>query len=194
MEYVAEEQFSDASATIRGDVDAIFSMARSETSLSKLQQAEDNGMVVVNSSHGVRLCSSRQALDKLMRTNAIPAAPRYQGGAGWVKSDRGHQVSFGADEKAVESLRKSIGNPVITEHVAGEDVKFYGVSDLFFYPSGYPVLQQVAVRIARLADVRVYGGDAIVRPDGSFVIVDFNDWPSFSSCLEEAAAAISDLL
>jgi hypothetical protein len=111
-----------------------------------------------------------------------------------VKSDSGHQVCFAADESAVASLCKTIAHPVVTAHVAGTDLKFYGVADAFFYPSGHLDLRQAAVRLARLAGVSVYGGDAVVRPDGSFVIVDFNDWPSFSPCRDEAAAAISQLV
>jgi hypothetical protein len=44
--------------------------------------------------------------------------------------------------------------------------------------------------LATSIGVIVYGGDAIVRSDGSFVIIDFNDWPTFSPCREEAAKAI----
>lgn len=41
--------------------------------------------------------------------------------------------------------------------------------------------------------VDVYGGDCIVRPDGTFCVIDFNDWPSFSRCRGEAAEAIARL-
>ena len=44
------------------------------------------------------------------------------------------------------------------------------------------------------ADVAIYGGDCIVRDDGSFALIDFNDWPSFARCREEAAAAICRLV
>ena len=194
VEYLREEQLSAADVAIGSDVGAVFTMARSEAALNKLQRAEDDGVEVVNPTRGVRLCGSRRAIDELMRANDIPAAPAYQHGAGWVKSDSGHQVCFAADESAVASLCKTIAHPVVTAHVAGTDLKFYGVADAFFYPSGHPDLRQAAVRLARLAGVSVYGGDAVVRPDGSFVIVDFNDWPSFSPCRDEAAAAISQLV
>ena len=41
------------------------------------------------------------------------------------------------------------------------------------------------------AGLDVYGGDCIVREDGTFCIIDLNDWPSFSRCREEAAKAIA---
>lgn len=44
--------------------------------------------------------------------------------------------------------------------------------------------------LTSLINIKVYGGDAIVQADGSFKIIDFNDWPSFSPCRQEAAKAI----
>ena len=38
---------------------------------------------------------------------------------------------------------------------------------------------------SRLLHTPVYGGDAIVKSNGTYVIIDFNDWPSFSRCREE---------
>ena len=55
-------------------------------------------------------------------------------------------------------------------------------------------LRADAERTARLTGVAVYGGDAIVRPDGSYCIIDFNDWPSFARCRTEAARAIARLV
>ena len=48
-----------------------------------------------------------------------------------------------------------------------------------------------AERLAAVIGLDVYGGDCIVRSDGTFAIIDFNDWPSFSRCREEAAKAIA---
>ena len=52
-------------------------------------------------------------------------------------------------------------------------------------------LQNDAERLATLVGVDVYGGDCIVRPDGTYAIIDFNDWPNFARCREEAADAIA---
>ena len=100
-------------------------------------------------------------------------------------------------------------------HVEGDLVKFYGVAgtDFFyyFYPTdsgrskfgseehngqahhyAFPAdeLKKNVDHLATTIGVPVYGGDAIVKADGSFVIIDFNDWPSFSPCREEAAKAV----
>ena len=103
-------------------------------------------------------------------------------------------------------------------HVVGDLVKFYGVADTDFFYHFYPTdsgrskfgseehngkahhypfdVHDLKVAIDRLAasiGVIVYGGDAIVRSDGSFVIIDFNDWPTFSPCRDEAGKVISKL-
>ena len=113
--------------------------------------------------------------------------------------------------------RRGIASAVGLRHVPGDLVKFYGVegSDFFYYyyptagshfskfglerangaPGGYvfdvAALKRTADRAARLSGLTVYGGDCIVRPAGDFCLIDFNDWPSFSLCKDEAAAAIA---
>lgn len=112
--------------------------------------------------------------------------------------------------------QRGIPSAVVNEHLQGDLVKFYGVqgSPFFhwFYPSpcshskfgleaingiakGYPfdagTLKQCADEAARVLDVPVYGGDAVVMADGSIKLIDFNDWPSFAPCREEAGAAIA---
>ena len=101
-------------------------------------------------------------------------------------------------------------------HVVGDLVKFYAVaeSDFFRYyypgddegekfgleqhngqPHHYPfdeqVLRDIVTRAASLVMLDVYGGDCIIRPDGQPVLIDLNDWPSFSRCRDEAAVAIA---
>jgi hypothetical protein len=40
-------------------------------------------------------------------------------------------------------------------------------------------------------NVMIYGGDCIVGPDGKITIIDFNDWPSYAPCSNEAAPHIA---
>ena len=42
-----------------------------------------------------------------------------------------------------------------------------------------------------MLNVPVYGGDCVVSEDGSIRIIDFNDWPSFAPCREEAGFYIA---
>ncbi len=123
-------------------------------------------------------------------------------------------------EEAKSILReyaiRGIPSAVINEHLVGDLVKFYGVAgtDFFywFYPSnmhhskfgleaingtakGIPfdenALRQLCDKSAEVLNVHIYGGDCIVSEDGVIRIIDFNDWPSFAPCREEAAPHIA---
>lgn len=52
-------------------------------------------------------------------------------------------------------------------------------------------LEATCNKAAEVLDVKIYGGDCIIAPDGSFSIIDFNDWPSFAPCRNEAAPYIA---
>ncbi len=117
---------------------------------------------------------------------------------------------------AWEMQDRGVTEVEIRAHVAGDLVKFYAVRGTSFFrfyypgddgeskfgdeahngkPQHYPFdancLRQTADRAAELLDTDIYGGDCIIRPDGTPVLIDFNDWPSFSRCREEAAEAIA---
>jgi hypothetical protein len=194
VSYVKEELLQDKRWKLGDRVGVIFSMARSEKSLAVLQQAQAEGVMVVNDPRSIEICNSRRAIDGLMRSNRIPAAPYYERGKGWIKADRGHDVRFAANEEEMLAFKQQVEDPLLTAHVEGTLVKFYGVADRFFSPQGSPQVAEAAVRLARLVGIQVYGGDAVLLSDGTFAIIDFNDWPSFSSCREEAAAAICRLI
>ena len=130
---------------------------------------------------------------------------------------------FCSSEKEVAEVMRRFAERGITTvcrqaHVVGDLVKFYGVANTDFFYHFYPTdsgrskfgserhngkahhypfsVEEMKMAIDRLAKeigVIVYGGDAIVRADGLFVIIDFNDWPTFSPCREEGARAISKL-
>lgn len=132
-------------------------------------------------------------------------------------------VRFAADERerdaTIEEFHKrGITDIVTTAHVRGDLVKFYGVTGTAFFHTTYPTdggfskfgdetrngtsrhtpfdiaaLHGDASRLAQLTGIEVYGGDCIVRSDGSYVIIDFNDWPSFSVCRHDAAEAIASV-
>ena len=55
-------------------------------------------------------------------------------------------------------------------------------------------LTALAERAAGMLGVDVYGGDAVVGPDGSITLIDFNDWPSFRTCTVGAAQKIADMI
>lgn len=121
-----------------------------------------------------------------------------------------------AQEVLQEYFLRGIKRAVINRHLEGDLIKFYGIagSDYFFwfYPFdenhskwGHeaingksrglefdPVaLKKVCDDAAASLDVVIYGGDCIVCPDGVTRIIDFNDWPSFAPCRDEAAPHIA---
>ena len=115
-----------------------------------------------------------------------------------------------------EYALRGIPNAVINEHLVGDLVKFYGVagSDFFywFYPfnmnhskfgheqingkatgTAFSVedMHAICERSAQVLKVKIYGGDCIISPEGEIRIIDFNDWPSFAPCRDQAAPHIA---
>lgn len=111
---------------------------------------------------------------------------------------------------------RGIRRAVINRHLKGDLIKFYGVSGqpffYWFYPfdlghskygneavngksQGIPFseeyLREICQKASDVLEVKIYGGDCIVAPDGSIRIIDFNDWPSFAPCRKEAAPYIA---
>lgn len=101
--------------------------------------------------------------------------------------------------------KRSISKVVVQKHLTGDVVKFYSVmdSDFFhwYYTNGADMvefdevkLKEIAASSARLLGIDVYGGDAIISPEGSISIIDLNDWPSFAPVRDQAADAIAELI
>ena len=121
-----------------------------------------------------------------------------------------------AQEVLHEYFLRGIPRAVINVHLEGDLVKFYGIKGssffYYFYPyntgnskygleniNGKP--QEFAIDEQRLhtmcqdaaeaLGIEIYGGDCIVSADGDIQIIDFNDWPSFAPCRNEAAPQIA---
>lgn len=114
---------------------------------------------------------------------------------------------------------RDIPNAVINEHLVGDLVKFYGVADTDFFYHFYPfdlshskfgleeingaaneypfdvqALKKACDKAGEVLGIKIYGGDCVVAKDGSFKIIDFNDWPSFAPCREQAAPKIAECI
>ena len=121
-----------------------------------------------------------------------------------------------AQEVLQEYFYRGITRAVINRHLVGDLIKFYGMHGspffFWFYPfddghSKYGLeaingkskgidfdideLKNICHRAAEVLDVKIYGGDCIVAADGTIRIIDFNDWPSFAPCRNEAAPFIA---
>lgn len=124
-----------------------------------------------------------------------------------------------AKEILKEFAFRDIPNAVINEHLVGDLVKFYGVADTDFFFHFYPfdlshskfgleeingaaneypfdkqALKTACDKAGEILGIKIYGGDCVVAKDGSFKIIDFNDWPSFAPCREQAAPKIAECI
>ncbi len=121
-----------------------------------------------------------------------------------------------AQEVLQEYFLRGITRAVINRHLEGDLIKFYGVYGTPFFFWFYPFdeghskygheaingkargikfdldhLVSICNSAAEALDVKIYGGDCIVSPEGEIRIIDFNDWPSFAPCRNEAAPYIA---
>lgn len=122
-----------------------------------------------------------------------------------------------AQEIIQEYFLRGIKKAVINRHLEGRIIKFYGILGTpFFYwlaPNDssdngnsrivgrqqIPAfdeerLKELCSTTAELLDLKIYGGDCIVAPDGQMTLIDFDDWPSFAPCRNEAATQIAKLV
>ena len=217
--------------------DLVLSMARSHTAQTTLAAAESAGLTIWNSPAAL-LRHSRADLDGwfneagcgapflhkvtdpalIVRTLGLPLWLKRSDSAAKTADD----VRFIADEDQLRAAladfaSAGIDDFIVSAHLEGDLVKFYGVEGTSFFSHTYPTrgngfskfgLEQhngvPAEHPFSVADLKtaaeaaalhfgrpIYGGDAIVRPDGRFFLIDFNDWPSFGSCTQAAAEAIA---
>jgi len=102
---------------------------------------------------------------------------------------------------------------VAQEHVPGDLIKFYGVRNgaatqdanwfQWFYHRDKGMLghsfdparlSKAAFDAAAALGLEIFGGDAVVKPNGAPMIIDLNAWPSYALYRDRAAQAIADCL
>lgn len=190
----------------------VFSMARRPETLRLLSQLEDRGVGIINSPAGVRNCC-KSVVERIMHEHHLPCPPAIGQHGYWLKrgdmavtADGGLLYCRNDEELAEGKARfaeRGITDVVIQAHVNGDVVKFYGVLTMGFFRAyhvddkgrhycyDHKALQANVELLSRLTGASIYGGDAVITADGDHYIIDFNDWPSFGRCREEAAEAIS---
>lgn len=135
----------------------------------------------------------------------------------WVKrgdvhNTCSHDVVFARDWADVETIRKDfarreISQMLLQQHIDGDLIKFYGVGPNQWFTWFYhdpetarrlafeiEALAAAAATAAAAVKLEVFGGDAIVAPDGKLYVIDINSWPSFAKVRAEAARQIARLL
>jgi hypothetical protein len=221
----------------------IFTMARSKECVHLLQRLESDGSIVINSGFGIEQCY-RTNMTLGLVNNGIPypeshivptnmlADEAFEALGGknfWIKRGDFHAIhkedvtfvrnSVDGNEILAEYAVRDIEEAVISRHLYGDLVKFYGVRGTGFFYWFYPYdlnhskfnneainnaasyytfdtdqLKTYANKAAEVLDVFIYGGDAIIGPEGNMHIIDLNDWPSFAPCRNEAAPAIAQCI
>lgn len=211
----------------------IISMGRERRTTDLLQSLEDQGRLVINSGYGIENCiRERQARILLGSNIPYPASiivdtdeavrPRLQKlgfTQCWIKRGDFHaqhaeDVSYvrtpvEAQDVLQEYFLRGFRRAVISRHLPGRLVKFYGVAGTLFFHWFLPyeaeplnlrdeanrrtdeTLRTLCRNAARELNLVVYGGECIQADDGSLSIIDFNDWPSFATCRAEAATNIA---
>ena len=122
-----------------------------------------------------------------------------------------------AQELLQEFFMRGLKTAVINRHIEGEQIKFYSIAGSKFFHWFYAfngghsrvglsllntddnqratfdadAFQRVCNRTAEALGITIYGGDAVVSPEGKVTIIDFDDWPSFAPCRREAAPVIA---
>ena len=97
---------------------------------------------------------------------------------------------------------RKINEVLVQEHIEGDVVKFYGAGresyfSAFLESTGEEItsevedLRRIASRAAKAVGLEIYGGDAVVTARRDVILIDVNDWPSFSRCRDAAATGIA---
>jgi hypothetical protein len=221
----------------------IFSMVRNYPNVLKLQHLEKAGKTIINSGYGLEQCF-RANLTRCLLENKLPHPQSvivptttddfsflklFPTPNVWIKRGDFHtmhkeDVSFcNSENHCREILReyalRGIPLAVISEHLAGDLVKFYAVEGTPFFFWFYPIdedhikfetasmqektnhykfnekdLERLARRSAEVLNIKIYGGDAIISSEGTIRLIDVNDWPSFAPCREKAAPYIAECI
>jgi len=202
----------------------VFTMCQGDRALERLSRWAAAGVRVVNRPDGILNCQRHRTIplltvaalrvppSVLVATAAPPAWPAWATAGVWVKRGDVHatdpaDVVFAPDPvTAGAALRgfhdRGIARAVLQQHAPGVVLKFYAVTDRFFFcvrPAdarlpGSEVLARVrdiGARAARVLGVEVYGGDCVVGADDQATLIDLNDWPSYAACRVDAATAIA---
>lgn len=236
---VSESVLTESGLPSGLSIDGIFHMVRSVEALGILNKQEAEGVPVINTPQAVMncgraLCAGYLSSDILcfvnslvLSTDKLPA--EWNVYPCWVK--RGDTQSYFADDvRFVISPKecaavlgnfyaRGVGTAVLSTHVPGRIVKFYGVSDIGFFnwrmvnldkESKFGLekhndnniipcfdeeyFRKVCFSSAQILGLDVFGGDAVISERGRITLIDFNDWPSFSGCVHDAESRIAELI
>lgn len=212
-----------------GDISekVVIHMCRNPRSLEILAAKADRGDIVVNSPQAVENCT-RERLTRIFLgsgipypqslivdtdRNIIPSVEAASISAAWIKRgdlfpQHKEDITFvrtpaQAQQIVQEYFLRGIKRAVISRHVPGRLIQFYGILSAGFFrwfaadglevPEGTDKrMRAIATEAAETLEIDIYGGQAILSPlADTLTIVDFNDFPSFAPISDEASLAIA---
>ncbi len=187
-------------------INTILSMGRMPETLTILKDCQTKGIRVINRPEAVERCT-RSIIHRIMQDCDVPMPKEGMVGF-WLKRGDANAHEHGdvvfckdscqLEEAKMSFLHRGITQWIVSPHVEGTNLKFYAVGHRFFrcFPVGllsnqrHKELHEAVVKVAEAIGIDIYGGDCIVDKQGDFYLIDFNDWPSFAPCRDEAAEAI----
>jgi glutathione synthase/RimK-type ligase-like ATP-grasp enzyme len=203
----------------------IFSMVQGMTGIQKLLKYEKKGCLIVNRPESSFNCHRIHMTEKLMNASVpFPKSIIIENDAEgidffkildtkkiWLKRGDVHaehkedvSLTSGLEElynTLADFRQRGIKCSVVQEHLPGDVIKFYAVSnsDFFYwyylngankYPFTTDELRHYAFLSAEILGLDIFGGDAVISSEGFVSIIDINDWPSFAPVRNEAAKII----
>ena len=150
----------------------VFTMCQGPESLETMRWLAASRVTVINQPSAIQACYRTRMLPLLSRA-ALP---------------RPEAREVACADPAPEALRWAEERGEAGVWVKRGDVHATRSEDVVH------VRGEASVRAAESLGLTVYGGDLVVGEGEEALLVDVNDWPSFSRCRVEAAAAIADHL
>jgi hypothetical protein len=149
-------------------------------------------------------------------TRSMSSFRDFAPGPLWIKRGDVHNTQQGdvSLARSFEEIRarlmafrsRGVAQAVLQEHIEGDLVKLYGIGQSgetwfrWFYHKDQRLkrhrfseeaLRTIFFHAAKVLDLEVFGGDAVVASNGSIYLIDINAWPSFALFRNEASAAIA---
>jgi len=206
--------------------DFIFSMAQGVNGILRLKEIAKNKKAIINTPESALNCHRISMINLIVKaevpfpksyifktdTKYFDSFLTFSQPKIWLKRGDVHAehredvlLVYSHDELTTtlkEFTKRGIKEAVLQEHLDGDTIKFYAVSDpqffYWFYLNGknhtkfdLEKLKEYSFKSAAALGLDIFGGDAIISPNGDVNIIDINDWPSFAPVREEAAKNIA---
>lgn len=190
----------------------VCNLRRYRENIQRLTQFYGPSVQYINTPPATLLCVKRNMLERL-RDAGIPS-PVFVVSAKPDREDIAelpvwlHSTSYnltiyswnGFAENRAEVQQKwqlarssGVSQIILTQHVSGPLVKAYCVGDAVL-GSQDARIREVVLRVGRAFGLEVFGVDIIVDQMGRCVVLDVNDWPSFSAVRSAALKLIDELV